>query len=66
MTGMQSSKHRLVCITLANKDKVLEEFDVGQSCLAAAKIYSLAKSTFLHCLKRNAEIFEAFEGKTYL
>ena len=44
----------------------LREIDAGQSCIATAKRYAVAKSTVSHCLEKQAEkveLVQAVEGK---
>ena len=36
--------------------------DAGQSCIATAKAYGVAKNTVSHWVKKKVEIFEAVEG----
>ena len=62
MAAVQSSKQRLVCSALVNKDKALKEIDAGHICTAAAKRYGVPKSTILLCLEKKVEIVEAVEG----
>ena len=62
MAAVQSSKRRLACLTIVNKYKALKEIDAGQSCIATAKKYGVAKNTVSHWVKEKAEIFEALEG----
>ena len=61
MAAVQSSKRRLACLTIVNKYKALKEIDAGQSCIATAKKYGVAKNTISHRVKKKAEIFEAVE-----
>ena len=63
MAAVQSSKRRLTCLTLVNKYNALKEIDAGQSCIATAKKYGVAKNTVSHWLKKKAEIFEIVERK---
>ena len=46
MAAVQSSKRRLACLTIVNKYKAFKEIDAGQSCIATAKKYSVAKNSF--------------------
>ena len=62
MAAVQSSKRRLAYLTLVNKDGTLKEIDAGQSCIATAKKYGVAKSTDSRCLEKKTELFEAVEG----
>ena len=45
MTVVKTSKRRLTTVTPINKYKALEETDSGQSCIATAKKYGVAKNT---------------------
>ena len=58
IAAVQTSKGRLAEVTLINKYKALREIDGGQSCIAAAKKFGVAKNSFTP-VKR---IFEAVEG----
>jgi len=62
MAAVQSSKRKLACLTIVNKYKALKEIDAGQSCIATAKKYGVAKNTVSHWVKKKAEIFIAVEG----
>ena len=62
MVAVQSSKRRLASLTIVNKYKALREIDAGQSCIAIAKKYGVAKTTVSLWVKKKAEIFEAVEG----
>ena len=62
MAPVQSSKRRLACLIIVNKYKTLKEIDAGQSCIATAKKYGVAKNTVSHWVKKKAEVFEAVEG----
>ena len=59
MTAVKTSKRRLATVNPINKYKALEETDSGQSCIATAKKYGVAKNTVTYWLEKNAEIFEA-------
>ena len=48
MTAVQIFKLRFATVTLVNKYKVLKEIDGGQSCIATAKKYGVAKKTRSH------------------
>ena len=62
MAPVQSSKRRLAFLIIVNKYKTLKEIDAGQSCIATAKKYGVAKNTVSHWVKKKAEVFEAVEG----
>ena len=61
MATVQASKRRLATVTLVDKYKALKEIIEGQSCIATAKKYGVAKNTVSHWLKKKTEIFEAVE-----
>ena len=61
MATVQASKRRLATVTLVDKYKALKEITEGQSCIATAKKYGVAKNTVSHWLKKKTEIFEAVE-----
>ena len=48
MAALQASKRRLAAVALVSKYKALKEIDEGQSCIATAKKYGVAKSTVSH------------------
>ena len=59
MEVVQTLRRMLATITLVNKYKIFKEIDGGQSCIATAKKYDMAKNTVSHWLKKIAEIFKA-------
>ena len=56
MATVQSLKRRLACVTIVNKYQALKDKDAGQSCIAIAKKYGVAKNTVSHWVKKIAEI----------
>ena len=61
MAAVQASKQRLAIVSLVDKYKALKEIDRGQSCVATAKKYGVAKNAVSHWLKKKTKIFEAVE-----
>ena len=51
LAAVQTSKGRLAAVILINKYKAFREIDGGQSCIAAAKKFGVAKNTVSHWLK---------------
>ena len=61
MASVQAAKRKLATVSLVNKYKALKEIDSGQTCVATARKYGVAKNTISYWVKKNNEIFEAVE-----
>ena len=61
MAAVQASKRRLTTVTLVGKYKALKEIDGGQSCVATAKRYGVAKNTASQWLTKKTKIFGGVE-----
>eukprot|EP00795_Rhopilema_esculentum_P016356 gene16356-7750_t len=55
MAAVQSSKRRFACLSIVNKFKALKDIDAGQSCIATAKKFGVAKNTVSLWVKEEAE-----------